>query len=72
MSEADQLAVIVKRAPHSFRAIRSHTKLKLSDEQFYKLVKDNPHRFKIVRFANKGEQANEIKSNRPGVKLIGS
>lgn len=72
MSDADKLAQIVKNAPHSFRAIRSHTALKLTDEQFFKLVKDNPRRFKIVRFVNKDEHEGETKPNRPGVKLLGS
>lgn len=71
MSDADRLAQIVKHRPHSFRAIREQSTLKLTDEQFTLLVSENPNRFKIVRFANKNDRGERIMPSRPGVKLIG-
>jgi hypothetical protein len=70
MSDADRLAQIIKRKPHSFRAIREKTTLDLTDEQFARLVTENPNRFKIVQFANKNDRGERVMPNRPGVKLI--
>lgn len=69
MTDADRLAEIVKYSAHSFRVIRAHTSLKLSDTEFSLLVCANFHRFRPVRFAKKNEFGERVKPGRPGVKL---
>jgi len=71
VSNADQLAEIVKHAPHSFQVIRAQSTLKLTDTQFATLIRENSDRFKSVHFAKKNAQGERIKPGRPGVKLIG-
>ncbi len=71
MSNADKLAEIVKKAPHSFEVIRAHSTLKLTDSQFNALIHANPNRFRSIRFAKKDELGARIRPGRPGVKLIG-
>jgi hypothetical protein len=71
VSNADTLAEIVKHAPHSFRAIRDQSSLKLTDAQFTALIRGNPDRFATVRFATKDAHGDRILPGRPGVKLIG-
>jgi hypothetical protein len=70
MDNADQLAEIVKHAPHSFQVIRARSPLKLTDVQFATLIRLNPTRFKSVQFAKKDAQGVSILPGRPGVKLI--
>lgn len=69
MTDADRLAEIVKYSAHSFRVIRAHTSLKLTDSEFSVLVCANFHRFSPVRFAKKNEFGERMKPGRPGVKL---
>jgi hypothetical protein len=71
MSDADRLAQILRHQPHSFEAIREQTSLKLTDEQFRRLVTENPSRFKLVRFAKKDDHGDRSMPARPGAKLIG-
>jgi hypothetical protein len=71
MSNADRLAELIRFAPHSFRAIREQTDLKLTDDQFATLIRENPNRFKAVRFAKKDDHGDRIEPGRPGVKLTG-
>ena len=68
MSNADQLAEIVKNAPHSFQVIRAQSTLKLTDDQFSALISANPDRFARVRFAKKDGEGKPIKPGRLGVK----
>lgn len=71
MSNADRLAELIRSGPHSFRAIRERTDLKLTDDEFADLIRENANRFKAVRFAKKDDQGERIEPGRPGVKLIG-
>jgi hypothetical protein len=71
VEDADTLAEIVKHAPHSFRAIRAQSSLKLSDDEFTALIRANPDRFEPVRFAKKDDHGHRIMPGRPGVRLIG-
>ncbi|MHC5544032.1 hypothetical protein ACYOEI_37880 [Singulisphaera rosea] len=71
MSNADRLAEIVKRAPHSFQLIRAQSSLKLSDDEFATIIRDNPKRFASVSFVKKTADGKPISPGRPGVKLIG-
>jgi hypothetical protein len=41
-----QLKQYLRYGAHSFRAIRNHTTLKLSDDQFHKFIKENSHIFR--------------------------
>lgn len=69
MTNADMLADAVQDAPHSFQVIRARTGLKLSDQQFFDLIRENSDRFAGVQFAKKDGAGNPIKPGRPGVKL---
>jgi hypothetical protein len=71
VSNADQLAEIVKNAPHSFQVIRAQSSLKLTDDEFSALIRTNPNRFESVRFAKKDDHGDRILPGRPGVRLIG-
>ncbi|MDR3635280.1 MAG: hypothetical protein P4L84_15860 [Isosphaeraceae bacterium] len=71
MSNADQLAEIIKHSAHSFRVIREQSSLKLNDAQFTALIREFPDRFASVRFAKKDDHGNRIMPGRAGVKLIG-
>ena len=71
MSNADKLAEIIKHAPHSFRAIREQSTLKLNDAEFAALIREHPERFASVRFAKKDDHGDRIMPGRAGVKLIG-
>jgi hypothetical protein len=70
VSHADKLAEIVREAPHSFQVIRSKGGLKLTDAEFSSLIRENPERFKSVRFAKKDSHGVPMKPGRPGVKLV--
>lgn len=69
MSNADKLAELVKDAPHSFQVLRAKTSLKLTDAQFFALIRENPDRFASVQFSKKDDKGKPIKPGRPGVKL---
>lgn len=70
MSNADMLAEAVQDAPHSFQVIRARTGLKLTDQQFFDLIRAHPDRFAGVQFAKKDGAGKPIKPGRPGVKLL--
>ncbi len=67
---ADLLAEASQEAPHSYQVIRARSGLKLTDEQFHALIRENPDRFVSVQFAKKDKAGNPIKPGRPGVRLI--
>jgi hypothetical protein len=69
VSRADILAEMVKDAPHSFQVIRAKSSLKLTDAQFFALIREYPDRFACVQFAKKDHEGKPIKPGRPGVKL---
>ena len=69
MTNADKLAEMVKDAPHSFQVIRAKSSLKLTDAQFFALIREYPDRFASVQFAKKDGEGKSIKPGRPGVKL---
>jgi hypothetical protein len=49
--------------------IRARSSLKLTDDQFLALIRENPDRFAPVRFAKKDDGGKPINPGRPGVKL---
>jgi hypothetical protein len=69
VTNADKLAEILKDAPHSFQVIRARSSLKLTDAQFFALIRENPGRFASVKFVKKDPSGKPIKPGRPGVKL---
>ena len=69
MTDADRLAELVKDAPHSFQVIRARSSLKLTDAQFFALIRENPGLFVSVQFAKKDASGKPIRPGRPGVRL---
>jgi hypothetical protein len=69
MSVIDTVATAVKSGAHSFRYIRKATGLRLSDEQFLELIKENESRLRFTRIRRADPDGNFIRPGWPGVKL---
>jgi len=67
-NKVEKIAAAVEHKPHSFDHIRRSTGLKLTDEQFAAIVKENPGRFKLVRFVKHDSKGKRILPGRPGVR----
>ncbi|MDR3633137.1 MAG: hypothetical protein P4L84_04820 [Isosphaeraceae bacterium] len=67
-NKVEKIAAAVEHKPHSFDHIRSTTGLKLTDEQFKAIVKQNSSRFKLVRFIRLDDAGKRILPGRPGVR----
>jgi len=69
MSGVDTLATAVKDRAHSFNYIRKATGLRLSDDQFLELIKENERRLRFTRIRRADADGNSIRPGWPGVKL---
>ena len=69
MSVIDTVAAAVKDRAHSFNYIRKATGLRLSDDQFLELIKENERRLRFTRIRRADPEGNLIRPGWPGVKL---
>jgi hypothetical protein len=69
MSIIETVAAAVKGGPHSFRYIRKSTGLRLTDDQFLELIKENEQRLRFARIRRADADGNRIQPGWPGVKL---
>ena len=69
--DVDILVSELQSEPHSFKWIRNNTPLTFSDEQFEKIINDNPKLFKSVTIIlRKRDGSTSVKG--PGMKYVGS
>ena len=69
MSGIETVVAAVKEKPHSFKYIRKATGLRLSDDQFLNLIKENKARLVFTRIRRADAAGNPVKPGWPGVKL---
>lgn len=69
MSGFDTVAAAVKDKAHSFKHIRRATGLRLSDDQFLNLIKENQERLEFTRIRRADAEGNRVRPGWPGVKL---
>lgn len=69
MSVIDTVAAAVQDRAHSFKYIRKATGLRLSDDEFLELIKENGQRLLFTRIRRADADGNSIKPGWPGVKL---
>ncbi len=69
MSGIDTVAAAVKDGAHSFKHIRRATGLRLSDDQFVNLIKENEERLVFTRIRRSDAEGNLVRPGWPGVKL---
>lgn len=70
-NDVDILVSELQSKSHSFKWLRSSTPLTFSDEQFEKIINDNPKLFKSVTIHLRKNDGS-ISEKRPGMKYIGS
>lgn len=69
MSGIETVAAAVKDKAHSFKYIRRSTGLRLSDDQFLSLIKENEERLVFTRIRRADASGNVVRPGWPGVKL---
>jgi hypothetical protein len=69
MSSFETVLASVKDGAHSFKYIRKATGLRLNDEQFHELIKENGQSLKFTRIRRTDADGNRITPGWPGVKL---
>ena len=69
MSIIETVAASVKDGAHSFKYIRKSTGLRLTDDQFLELIKENEQRLRFTRIRRADADGNRIQPGWPGVKL---
>ena len=69
MSGIDTVAAAVKDKAHSFKYIRKATGLKLSDNQFLALIKENQERLEFTRIRRTDAAGKPVRPGWPAVKL---
>ena len=69
MSNFETVAAAVKDGAHSFNYIRKATGLRLSDDQFLELIKENGQRLRFTRIRRADPDGKVIQPGWPGVKL---
>ena len=69
MSIIETVATAVKDRAHSFKYIRKATGLRLTDDQFVELIKDNEKRLRFTRIRRADAEGNRVQPGWPGVKL---
>jgi hypothetical protein len=69
MSVIDTVAATVKDRAHSFNYIRKATGLRLSDDQFRELIKENDQRLRFTRIRRADADGKLVRPGWPGVKL---
>ena len=69
MSNIETVAAAVKGGAHSFKYIRKSTGLRLTDDQFLELIKENEQRLRFTRIRRADADGNRIQPGWPGVKL---
>jgi hypothetical protein len=69
MSGIEIVAAAVKEKAHSFKHIRRATGLRLSDDQFVNLIKENETRLEFTRIRRSDAAGNRVRPGWPGVKL---
>ena len=69
MSIIETVAAAVKDRAHSFKYIRKSTGLRLTDDQFLELIKENEQRLRFTRIRRADADGNRIQPGWPGVKL---
>ena len=69
MSRIEKVTETVKDGPHSFKFIRKATGLRLNDDQFNELIKENGRRLRFTRIRRTDADGNRIEPGWPGVKL---
>jgi hypothetical protein len=70
MSSLETVVASVKDGAHSFRYIRKATGLRLNDDQFNELIKENGRRLRFTRIRRTDADGNRIEPGWPGVKLL--
>jgi hypothetical protein len=69
MSTIETVATAVKDRAHSFKYIRKATGLRLTDDQFLELIKENDQRLRFTRIRRADAAGNRVQPGWPGVKL---
>jgi hypothetical protein len=69
MSIIDTVASAVKDGAHSFKYIRKATGLRLTDDQFLELIRENEQRLRFTSIRRADADGNRIQPGWPGVKL---
>jgi hypothetical protein len=69
MSSFETVVASVKDGARSFKSIRKATGLRLNDDQFNELIKENGQRLRFTRIRRTDADGNRIKPGWPGVKL---
>jgi hypothetical protein len=69
MSGIEIVTAAIKDKAHSFKHIRRTTGLRISDDQFLKLIKENEERLEFTRIRRADAAGKPIRPGRPGVKL---
>jgi hypothetical protein len=69
MSGIETVTAAVKNKAHSFKYIRKATGLRLSDDQFLNLIKENDTRLEFIRIRRADTEGNPVRPGLPGVKL---
>lgn len=69
MSVIDTVATAVKDKAHSFKYIRKATGLRLTDDEFVELIKENDKRLRFTRIRRADADGNRLQPGWPGVKL---
>jgi hypothetical protein len=69
MSGIEIVAAAIKDKAHSFKYIRRATGLRLSDDQFKSLIKENESRLEFARIRRSDAEGNRVRPGWPGVKL---
>jgi hypothetical protein len=69
MSSFETVVASVKDGAHSFKYIRKATGLRLTDDQFLELIRENEQRLRFTRIRRADADGNRIQPGWPGVKL---
>lgn len=69
MSNIETIATAVKDRAHSFNYIRKATGLRLTDDQFLELIKENAQRLRFTRIRRADAEGKRVQPGWPGVKL---
>lgn len=65
----DELRIILKNSPHSYRWIRENTNLTLTDDEFNQVVEKHPGIFEQTRIVRRNSKGKHVTPGWPGVKL---
>lgn len=66
------IEILSKEGSHSFKWFREQTPLKYTDNEFTKVIKENPDILRPVKIVIKDKEGKRIKPSRPGIKLARS